>query len=186
MIPEWISIDRAIILIAVFASTFSAIYAGRAFYLVRELRAEARRARLPKLVLAASKASGASGWHLAQLTRMDPAASSRYRIVSLKVTRPRKAVICPIQEIMSKAGVWSGIAPLAALSSRQQEVRSWKWSPINESGQTSLLFFVGAKKNQSRRLSLCVTMEEMSPRRTRSRITLISNQLDCTAATDFP
>lgn len=181
VIPEWLTIDRAIILVAAFASTFSAIYAGRVFYLVRELRSEARRARLPKLVLAVSTASGASGWHLAQLTRLETAASAKYRIVSLKVIRPRKAVICPIQEIASKAGAWSGIAPLAALSSRQQEVRSWKWSPFDDTGQTSLSFFVGAKKSQSSRLSLCLTMEETSSRRTKSRITVVSNPLDWNA-----
>ena len=179
--PEWLTIDRAIILAAALASAVSAIYAGRAFHLARETRFETRRAGLPKLVLAVSTASTANGWHLAQLTRLEPAANAKYRIVALAVTRPRRTLICPIAEVASKADVWSGIAPLAELSSRQQQVKSWQWSPINDTGQTSLLFFVGARKNPSSRLCLRVTIEERSARQSRSRITVISNPIDWSA-----
>jgi hypothetical protein len=181
LISEWLTIDRAVILASALASAISAIYAARAFYLVRETRLESRRSGLPKLVLAVSTASATSGWHLAQLTRVESAARAKYQIVALEVAEPRKTVICPVQEISSQTGVLSGIAPLAVLSSRRQEVRSWKWSPVNDTGQTALLFFVGARKNKSSRLSLRVTIEERSARQNKSRITVISNPLDWSA-----
>jgi hypothetical protein len=176
---DWLTVDRAIALGAIAVSGLAAAFAALGYYLARATRLEARRARWLKLLLAVGETPRRDGFHLAQLTLLEPIKQAKYWIIELEVIRPRGAIICPIQDDTFKPRDYSGLVPLTVQSSRRHEVRSWRWLSLDETrpDQSTMLFFVRSQKTASSRLSLRLTIEEISPSRERTIVAINSNPI---------
>jgi hypothetical protein len=175
--PDWLTVDRAIAIIAGVGSPFAAAFAFLGYRLsVRERRLR-ETSKLPQILLSVSPHSGDNGWHLASIQRrLDQRLD--YELIEPKATWGFE--LAPGMKNPNRLGTYWVVNTVAQAQKVVPVTDDW-WLP----GELSVSHFSFGIRRSSifrsrkyRSVSLRLIVEERSPARRRIAMPIRSNATD--------
>jgi hypothetical protein len=173
----WLTPDRDIAIIAAVGAVIAAIAALCGVCITRQEHRIRKIAKLPNMVLTIAPAAS-HDWHLAflKVTNDDEA-----RFTIIRVTRSRSVYLTrSVRSPTRPNGSYGGVTPSPDMRSHSLLAADSAWE--RSASHLQLAFFVRRSHSmfrmKSRMLAFRVVVEEKSPMRLRTRITINSNAID--------
>jgi hypothetical protein len=185
-LPAWLTIDRAIAIAAVAAAVMAASLSLWSVLLTRRGQKSKKETKPPVLVFWVSADENANGWHHASLqrSRREP---MKFYILDISVGRGF-SIIGSIDNPDRSVVVGQSRALLIPSSGEPSRILAeWRFRNFNDlEPLEAIIFFLRPSgtswRRRSSRVSLRLTLEEMSPDRRRTTMTIKSNIIDWKAS----
>src|SRR5580700_5056620 len=183
-LPAWLTIDRAIAIATVAVAAMAASFSFWSVLLTRRAQKSQKEIKLPVLVFGVDPNANEGGWHWASLQRSSHNPMN-FDLLNVAVGRGFKLV----PSIANREPAVTGVPrPLFVPSpgAPSRTLTEWKFQNLYDPARFDAVFFLRPSgtvwRRRSSRVSLRLTLEEMSPERRRTMMTIKSNTIDWKAS----